>query len=119
MKYVIFVLVFIMSGCSSICNGGWTTKDSVFEFADQGIIAADWHQTQQIVEEPGYYEYNPVLGRHPSMEKVNIVMASWAIVHMGISCVLKSTWRTTWQISTVVWELPLDVIHNHNNGLHP
>ena len=26
MKYVIFVLVFIMSGCSSICNGGWTTK---------------------------------------------------------------------------------------------
>jgi hypothetical protein len=35
------------------------------------LTAADWGQTRYISTHPSYYELNPILGRHPSLGRVN------------------------------------------------
>lgn len=117
MKYALILLFLMTSGCTSICTGGWTKADTVWELADQGLMAVDWRQTQHIVEQPDkYFERNPILGRHPSMEKLNVYFAVWVPLHYGISCALPPDWRRAWQVGTALVEVPV-ILENHAGGL--
>ena len=48
----------------------WTTE---------ALLLADYAQTRQGMERPDkYHELNPMLGAHPSTDKVNAYFATWA-----------------------------------------
>ncbi|MFM1991288.1 MAG: hypothetical protein RJA99_4245 [Pseudomonadota bacterium] len=49
----------------------WTATDRALLGAALVLHAADWSQTLRIIDTPGMYETNPVLGRHPSRGDVN------------------------------------------------
>lgn len=51
-----------------------------YELTYAALYAADWWQTIQIAKNPERYgERNPVLGEHPSVEKVNLYFAASAL----------------------------------------
>ncbi len=109
---LLFVL-FLISGCSAICTGGWNKVDTVLELTSQGLMSADWIQTQKIVKNPDkYQELNPVLGPHPSMSKLNTYFALWVPVHAGVSCILPQLYRRIWQGGTIGVEAP--VVYENN-----
>jgi hypothetical protein len=65
-------LALLLSGCST----------SQLYGASVGLTAADWGQTRTIAQNPGiWYERNPVLGRHPSTERVNLYFAGWMLIN--------------------------------------
>jgi len=64
----------------------WTTADTVRESAYVLLHIADWNQTREIARNPQqYWEVNPVLGKHPSIKRVDSYMAFSALAHIGIS----------------------------------
>jgi len=64
-------------------------------------------------------EINPVLGKHPSREKVNIYMGVGALAHMGVSHLLVTVWPKAvpyWEYVTIGGTLACDV-NNLSLGL--
>lgn len=53
------------------------------------LLLADWNQTRQIARHPkSYYEYNPVLGKHPSTRRVDIYFAAALAALNGLDLLL-------------------------------
>ena len=75
----------------------WTKQDTYRELAFIGLLAVDYLQTRTIVQNPDkYFEYNPIMGKHPNQQTVDIYMASVAIIHPIISYLLppkSDKWR--------------------------
>lgn len=119
MHFVIcLLLTFALSSCA-VCTGGWTPKDTAMELASEGILAVDWHQTQQIAKQPErFYEHNPILGVHPSIAKVNTYFIGWMVLHPFVSCALPPGSRFWWQALTIGVE-GKTVVKNHEIGLKP
>lgn len=112
-------LTLLVSGCATICRGGWDTQDTVMETTSLALLAADQHQTQQIASQPGeYYETNPILGSHPTHARVNIYFAGWSILHPLVACALPPKERALWQTGTIVLE-GVVVTNNSSRGLRP
>lgn len=52
-------------------------RDTVFRGASTALLIADWGQTREAAKHPDkYIETNPILGRHPSLGKVNLYFAT-------------------------------------------
>ena len=91
----------------------WTKQDTYRELAFIGLLAVDYLQTRTIVQNPDkYFEYNPIVGKHPTQQTVDIYMASCAIIHPIISYLLpvksdKWKWinRESWQYITIGIEI--------------
>ncbi len=80
-------------------------------------LAADWRQTQQIVEKPQqYYETNYILGPHPTMGVVNRYFAA-----SMVTTFLVSEYAPTGTAKTILRGLTLFeggvIMHNWNIGL--
>ncbi|MBI1755049.1 hypothetical protein HY250_01825 [Candidatus Azambacteria bacterium] len=43
-------------------------------------LQEDWHQTRDLKNQPGTYETNPILGRHPSDGKIDLYFAGCYMV---------------------------------------
>ncbi len=69
----------MLGGCA---NNQWTRGDTYRHAALTGLMAADYLQTLQIARNPDdYHECNPILGEHPSPEKVTAYfLSSYAII---------------------------------------
>lgn len=68
---------------------GWTADDTKRALADTALTAADWAQTRGIVAEPDeYYETSPILGRSPSMKRVDTHFPVMMIVKPVIAWLL-------------------------------
>jgi hypothetical protein len=101
----------------SLCFAGdWAREDTYRQSALTVLLIADWAQTKWVVHHAsqtvdmsnayspnnyktyeGAYETNPLLGRHPSAQRVNFYFATTIAVHAGISYFLPSGWREGWQ----------------------
>ncbi len=61
------------------------------------LLTIDWRQTQVIATDDRFYETNPVLGKYPTIERVNTIILSTAILHTlaswGIWKWNKNIWR--------------------------
>lgn len=80
----------------------WTRTDTAREVAWQAINIIDWGQTLDIARNPeDYREYNPILGKHPSVGNVNLYMLSSALIHPIISYILPPKIRPYWQYITI------------------
>lgn len=115
MKRAILTLFILLLPFSNLhASDKWTKQDYVLEITWEVLHLIDWSQTRYIAEHPDkYWEINPILGNHPSIEKVDLYMGAGAIVHPIISHILprkaKFLWmdnvywypRTTWQSITI------------------
>jgi len=48
-------------------------KDDInwYRVSANTLIVADWIQTRQVVNNPNYYEANPLIGKDPTLRRVN------------------------------------------------
>lgn len=90
----------------------WTGTDTAWEVAYLAAHAVDWGQSRDLARRnanameggrqirPLYNESNPILGRRPSRETVDVYFLSSALVHVGVARVLPSGLRRAFQCST-------------------
>ena len=121
-----FTLLLLVSGCAT-----WSKKDIAREAAWQTLNYVDWTQTRKIARHPeNYSETNPILGKYPSLEEVNLYMGTSALLHpiiahyiptwMEATGVFPQTWvensRAVFQYITIGINTG-NVVHNYNIGL--
>ena len=95
----------------------WNKNDTYREVAWQTIHIIDWGQTLDIARNPdSYHEFNLILGRHPSVGRVNTYMVLSSVGHVTISVLLPDKVRKYWQWITI-GTLGACVVNNFSIGL--
>jgi len=89
----------------------WSGKDTAWEATCLVLMMADWAQTSNMVHR-GFLldgkevnEINPILGRRPDSQKVDLYFASAILTHVGMSYLLPNPYRRYFQMGTVGLEL--------------
>lgn len=117
MKYIFIILLILVSACPVEGQPSWTTTDTMLEGTWIVLHVLDWKQTLVIARNPHkFHELNPIIGKHPSIGKVNSYMLLSALVHPIISYHLPQPYRSYWQYLTISATGGL-VIHNFNIGI--
>ncbi len=84
------------------------------------LLFIDWRQTITIAKNPDKFrEYNPILGKHPSEERVDyyfLVVAILAVVGLLFLAHWNSTWVLPALFIATLMELVV-VIHNSREGI--
>jgi hypothetical protein len=75
MKYILGILLSICCTISYAQNRPWTDTENKLFIAHTALVIADWSQTRYIAKNPnsGYVEVNPLFGKHPHKDKVDIL----------------------------------------------
>lgn len=94
----------------------WTKADTAREATYLALHVADWGQTRDIANNPGYWETNPILGEHPSIRRVDTYFVFTGILHVGVAYLLPSRWREAFQLTTTGIEAAF-VYSNNSIGL--
>lgn len=96
----------------------WAKEDTAREVGYLVLHLVDWGQTRDISRRggEGYWEVNPVLGKHPSVRRVDSYFTFSALAHIGIAYALPHDWRRRFQYTTAGLKAGL-VIHNNKIGL--
>ena len=83
----------------------WTRENTVLEASFQGLTLIDWGQTLNVVSNPNLAEANPILGPHPSRERINTLIPLGMAAHAALSCLLPAgPWREAWQVISAALE---------------
>lgn len=76
----------------------WTKTDTAYQGVVITALAVDMGQTLYISKNPNkYYEMNPLLGKHPSQDKVIGYFLGGMIAHTAFAMALPPTYRRIWQ----------------------
>jgi len=100
----------------------WTPEEKVGETIYLSLHTIDWLQTRYIATHPvcgagcEFHEINPVLGRHPSVDSVDIYFAVTTILQPIIANALPKKWRAPWIAAGVMLEFSL-AAHNASIGI--
>jgi len=101
MKTVILLLVLALPVTAHAFDP-WSREDVALEVTWQALHLVDTIQTRQIALNPNkYYEMNPLLGSHPSEEKILIYMAMGTVIHALITHYLPKKCRPYFQGVTI------------------
>lgn len=111
MKTIIVAFVLAISS-TPVAADPWSKSDITREAVYLALHVADWGQTRNIVRRAtvgcdGYdgstncSERNPILGRNPSIKRVDTYFAVTALAHVAISHALPEEWRKGWQYVTI------------------
>jgi len=92
----------------------WSSLDTKREVAWQVLNVMDWRQTRTIPGS-GYYENNPLLGKHPDKDKIDKHFLVGALLHYAISDYFPK-YRDIWQNTALVVTGSV-VYHNYSIGL--
>ena len=107
MRIIIFLLTFILisstvyAGNWNFCS--WPTEDKALEVFYQGLNMADLYTTDELLDK-GYRELNPLLGDHPSDDKLIIYMGLNAVLHYVVTGYFMDKdpqWKHWWQGLTI------------------
>jgi hypothetical protein len=99
--------------------------NDTLEATAEGLIFTDWMQTRYIVQHPAvgqgvrcHYlmESNPVLGQHPTAQKVNIYFPSLMAAHYEADKLMDERYKTWFEGGTIAAELVM-VLHNRAIGI--
>lgn len=94
----------------------FTEKDVILQSIFTGLLYIDWRQTKQGLEKENRYELNPLLGKHPSGEKVDTIISLALISHTFIAYALPPKYRLFWQHLFIYIE-SCAVIYNYHIGV--
>jgi hypothetical protein len=95
-----FTIIFLLL-TSPAFAGDWSAADRQREATFLTLHTVDWLQTRTIAKQNYYYEQNAILGRHPSIGKVNVYFASTALAHYLIADRLSPEWRKGFQYISI------------------
>lgn len=116
----------ILAPLSAQAADPWRTEDTWREVGFAVVLALDHQQTLTIARNPQeWYELNPLLGKHPSVGKVNNLFLLSAIAHPIVSYLLPTDkclgpicdWRSAFQWTSIVIEGGA-VVHNISVGIN-
>ncbi len=114
--FIISLFVFFVPASASAADK-WTTQNIIMEGTYHIIRAVDWSQTRYIANNPKrFHEMNPVIGRNPSISRVNQYFLITAFLHLAISHYLPENYRIAWQGATIFVSAGL-VRHNYSVGI--
>lgn len=83
----------------------WSKTDIALESVYATLHTIDYLETRQIARNDHYYEsINPILGKNPSQDKVDIWFCSMMAAQYIIADRLPSKWRKLWISSGIVVE---------------
>ena len=73
-KFLLLLALFVPLQC--VAQTDWTPADKSLLAASTALLIIDWGQTRYIAKNPTrFHELNPILGRHPSIGRVNTYFA--------------------------------------------
>lgn len=111
-----FLAPILLALCGAVQAQSWTDEQRTLGAMYMTAHAIDWAQTRQIIREPGMWERNPILGRHPSRARVNAYFVITPIVGALLLDYLPSQHRTTALKVITTLEIAT-VAHNHYIGV--
>lgn len=80
----------------------WSQRDYYLEGTWVIIHAFDWGTTLDIANNSHkYYELNPILGKHPSRNKIHLYMGLGTLLHIGAIHIMPKSWRPYFQYITI------------------
>lgn len=98
-------LLILMILFPAISQADWSKNDTNRQLAFTGVLILDWAQTRYIANNPvEFEEKNTVIGKHPTLGRVNGYFASAALIHWGISYALPPGARKVWQNVSIAVE---------------
>lgn len=62
----------------------WTTSEIILQCTYVALTIIDLMQTYSYLQKPGVEEINPIVGKHPTKEKLLFVGISGMIIHTGL-----------------------------------
>jgi hypothetical protein len=118
MKFLALLFLF-----PSLCFAGdWMRDDTRWQLAYTAALAIDCAQTRYGAAHPDKFEEeNPLLGKHPSIGKINNICLATGLGHWGISYLLPSGdkrgigFRRAWQAGTTAIEA-IVILENFDHG---
>lgn len=117
MRIIIFLIIIIAIPISPAYSGKWTRVDTAREMTWIAIHVIDWGQTLDIARRSNQYsEINPLMGRHPSVGRVNNLMILGTVAHIGGAYLCPKNLRGVYQWTSIIVNAGF-IIHNHKIGL--
>lgn len=112
MKKGILIIALLMIFCGSArAFDDWTKEDTIWQASIIALEIVDWGQTRYIARNPDdWYEFNPLLGRHPSTDQVDAYFAGGILIKAAIAYVLPTKYnlwgyeinpRRIWQLANI------------------
>ena len=115
--FIILVMAICLSGCASHYGAGWDKTDTTLAITGAALHVIDWGQTRYIAKHPNeHYEYNPIIGNHPSTSQVDLYMLASGLAVPIIAGAIDPKYRKYFLGGYVVLKTGL-VIHNSNQGI--
>ena len=104
---------------ASVCHADeWTTEQKTIAYTYAVAHVVDWGQTRTIAKNPQRWrELNPVLGRHPSVDRVNVYFLLAPVIGYVIADSLSSEHRT-WALRAITAIQIVVVSNNIRAGIH-
>lgn len=127
MKYylIIFIIFILFLNCT-VAKADWTKTDTAYQITYSALHIIDWGQTRYIAKNSlTRSEMNPILGKHPSVGKVDTYFIGTLVGHTLISVLLpekvyllglKIRPRRAWQGIWIIIETGY-VAHNFGAGV--
>jgi len=117
-KVFVSLLVSVLFSMPNItfAENTWTKKDTIYQATFLTVKAIDWLQTKEIARNPRYYEENPILGKHPKQNTVDIYFLSTAMAHSIIAYYLPEKYRRAWQCIFIGIQAGC-VMNNYHTGV--
>jgi len=101
----------------SLAHASWTAEDTYLQGAVVSALLIDMAQTLYIADNPNKYsELNPLLGKHPSKEKVVGYFMGAIVLHTALSYALQDRERRWFQGCTLFIETGV-VLRNVSLGI--
>lgn len=72
----------------------WTTGNLVLAGAYVGAVWIDLAQTRYFLKDPRWEESNPILGKHPSPLKVDLLGLAGVAAMVGTAHYIRNPWRS-------------------------
>jgi hypothetical protein len=110
------VLSVLTSRVPPVATPSWTPVQIALAAVSSVEVLADWGQTRDVLARGGH-ELNPVLGPHPTPERLAAYNAFAISGMLGVGALLAPQWRTVWFASVAVMEA-VSVGRNAMLGFH-
>lgn len=115
MKAVLLAVLLLIAAPAQAFDD-WEMHDKVLLGTAELTLAVDWLQTLEIAKSPRWTEANVILGKYPSVQKVNIYFASSMLLTYVMAEALPNGWRTGFLGGLTALEVAV-IIHNSNAGI--
>lgn len=92
----------------------WTREDTYRQIPIAILQVVDWGQTRYVARRPELHEINPLIGKHPSIGRVNNYFAISIPANIAFSALVPSKYRSLWQTGRLMIQVS---VVSYNRGV--